>query len=56
MSGYILLGLFTILMLMVSYQSIADAYDAERWRIGDPDYCRYQASFRKVLAWWWRLR
>ena len=54
-SPYAVLGMTALLLLMVGYASIADAYDAERWKT-DPDYCRYAGSFRQVMTWWWGHR
>jgi hypothetical protein len=42
-------------LTMVWYSTVADAYDAERWKT-DPDYCRYGAPMRDVLTWWWRMK
>lgn len=53
MSGYILLGLFVVLMFFVWFGSIRDAYDQERAKI-DPEYPRYHATIRQTFRWWWR--
>lgn len=52
---YITVAFLAIFALMCFWASIADAYDAERFQ-RDPDYCRYGASPRVVMAWWWNKR
>jgi hypothetical protein len=52
MSALTVLALFALLMLALSYASIADAYDEARFEV-DPGYCRYGASFSEVMTWWW---
>lgn len=50
---YALIALF---LLACWYQGIADAYDAEQWRIGTHGHCRYGASAKVMLTWWWEQK
>jgi len=53
MSGYILLGLAAVFLVIVRAGHIRDLHDAEL-READPEHCRYGATLAETWRWWWR--
>jgi hypothetical protein len=51
----ILATIVAVYLAMVFWAGVRDDYDADH-RKTDPLYCRYSASFKEVLVWWWHRR